>query len=496
MIVRLRSKVGTWRLEVQEKTSLSEVMARIEHEHGVKVATQQLSYPDAKTLVSDRPTRSVGELGMKHGAMMYLAFSGELVPAPTGAGAKKSIDSQGNLVASTKGDDGSFRPGLTSLRAQKLHWTLTDMVELDSQYTFNIKAEKRRFCHRASLDHGSCGSFQQYLRNFAFQTSRIGYLYGSYEDVEVMDAELEGGAQAGAAAAEAKANAAAEARKEQKYGATKRKMKLSDLPGPVPDPTMGAHVDAIYEPAQQATASGGVELLEDPREATAEAVAKAMGLQRVGCILAHPPRANCIISTEEVRTAALCCLEANDGKMESPFVVVLVTADEKGQADFQAYQLTPQCLEMVAEDALVPMVDRPGFSAVHETFTAVVEAKAAPVIDNDFFIKRVPIVSHGSPIIHQNTPFPRFNRDADVPPIQATFQAAVKKAGRNPSDEKLCKAIADFHLLMFMGDSLFEVGQGLEQIAACVASSVYPERAPIPLEEGYKIMLCSVAGLD
>ena len=41
------------------------------------------------------------------------------------------------------------------------------------------------------------------------------------------------------------------------------------------------------------------------------------------------------------------------------FVLMGVTADEGGNADFQAYQLTPQCLEMVAEDALVVMPEKP-----------------------------------------------------------------------------------------------------------------------------------------
>ena len=70
MIIRVRSKVGCWRLEVQPRTTLSEVMARIEHEHSVKVATQRLCYPTAKDCVSSKPTTTVGDLGMNHGDMM------------------------------------------------------------------------------------------------------------------------------------------------------------------------------------------------------------------------------------------------------------------------------------------------------------------------------------------------------------------------------------------------------------------------------------------
>ena len=61
---------------------------------------------------------------------------------------------------------------------------------------------------------------------------------------------------------------------------------------------------------------------------------------------------------------------------------------------------------------------------------------------------------------------------------------------------RLCKALADFHLLLVIGEGLLEMGEGLEEVASCVGSQVSPGRAKLPLEEGYKLMLCSIAGLD
>jgi hypothetical protein len=75
-----------------------------------------------------------------------------------------------------------------------------------------------------------------------------------------------------------------------------------------------------------------------------------------------------------------------------------VSCDEQGMAVFDAFQLSPQCLEMVAEGALLPLPGKPNYCAVHETFTAMVEAKPAKAIDTDFFLANVPITSFSSAI--------------------------------------------------------------------------------------------------
>ena len=49
-------------------------------------------------------------------------------------------------------------------------------------------------------------------------------------------------------------------------------MRLSDLAGPDAPSDMGARVDCVYEPSQRVF-EGQCELLEDGREARAEAVA-------------------------------------------------------------------------------------------------------------------------------------------------------------------------------------------------------------------------------
>lgn len=424
----------------------------VEHAKSVKITkVGQTADAGAPDLLATQGKQSLSELGIKHGDVLFVqatglqsasaGSSGELV----GSGPKK-IDANGNLVSSDRGDAQAFRPGLQSLRTQKLHWTLTDMVEFDNKYTFEVKGEQKSFCASASLDAESCNNFQLYLQQFAFQTCRCAYLYGTFtpaddipgsvENQAKLQAELAAGAgettagtgsasaSASASASSASASEAASAGagagagaavvKPKQYGQTKARMALSDLDWKAElKPRKGAVVQAVYEPLQEAT-PGGFRLLEDPREAAAEAVAKALGLVKVGFLFSHPPRDGFVMSTEEVMAAGEQALEATQGQFDSSFVVVKVTSDA-GSASFDAFSLTPQCLEMVAEDALLQMREQPGHSAINETFTLIVEKKEAHVVDNDFFIKRVPILSHTSPYAGSSSlspsgGFPRINR--------------------------------------------------------------------------------------
>ena len=488
MLIRVRSKFGTWRLgDVESRTKVGELMARIEHEHGVKVGDQALRLSAGSGGQVLRAQQTCGELGVKHGSMVYLTAAGGSASASSAAAGssgtsktKKCVDANGNLMHSAK-DEGSkaFRPGALSLRAQKMHWTLTDMMELDDQYTFKIKGEKQTFCERASLDSKSCDAFQRYVRSFAFQTSRCGYMYGVYLDPKSEEEEEE--------------------EKGGGYVRSKpRKMVLSDLPSASKNtlPKQSVRVEFVYEPCQIGTPSG-FDLLDDEREQKAEAIASALGYRRVGFIFSHPRRKDYNFSAREIIQAGQQCLEAGEGAFDSPFVIVKVFPEEDGSVAFDAFQLTPQCLEMVAEDALLELPSNPGHSAVHETFTAVVEAKKAEVIDNDFFIKRVPIVSHASALKGGgDSTFPRYNRDNSEVPSSFAFQSAMKSLGRNPSTKDLIARIANFHVLMFLAEH-FGISE-MRDIAAHVKTFAVDgdaDAAASAFPEGYKLMILSLANL-
>mmetsp|Transcript_6559 Transcript_6559/g.13279 ORF Transcript_6559/g.13279 Transcript_6559/m.13279 type:complete len:504 (-) Transcript_6559:213-1724(-) len=502
MIVRLRTKVGMWRQEISENASLSELIATVEHEKSVKVHKVSLK-PDYSDEIQEQRSKPLRDFGIKHGDILYVEADGAVSGGASSAGAKsggligsgpRKIDAHGNLIkAESEADAQAFRPGLQSLRAQKLHWTLTDMVEFDQKYTFEIKGEQKSFCASASLDADSCNRFQMYLQNFGFMQPRCAYLYGKFANADEIAGSVEYREKHGTGNNGEGKSATASSVAEMS-AAGKRQIKVEDLEGMLKKeerPEKGVIVHAFYEPLQEASPAG-VQLLEDPREEKVEAIAKALGLQKVGFLFSHAPgREGYTVSTHEIINAAEQALEATDGKMDSPFVLVKVTSEE-GNASFDAFSLTPQCLEMVAEDALLAMRDAPGHSAVNETFTVIVEKKGAEVVDNDFFVKRVPILSHTSPFAGG---FPRYNRIQGDQPSSQALNRVLKPLGSNPSDAALAKALSDFQVLVYLTE-FFDSEDDIVHIAKIVASHVLPDEKPESFPEGYKLLMFSMAGLD
>ena len=180
MLIRLRSPVGTWRMPgVTESTTVGDILDWVKAEHSVAPASCTLSTtPNLKAPLND-PQRTVGSMGLKNGTMLYLGFDSGAQPSRGDQQSKKQIAADGSIVDHRATQDANaFRPGLLSLRSQKMHWSLADMNDLDNQYTFTIKRHDKPMCARVSLDRASCNSFQQFCRKSAFQTARCGILYG------------------------------------------------------------------------------------------------------------------------------------------------------------------------------------------------------------------------------------------------------------------------------------------------------------------------------
>ena len=75
MIIRVRHSAGTWRVQgVDESSTIAELKAKIEAEHGVAAPTQQLSRdPGGADPVGEADaTASLASLGIKHGDMLHL----------------------------------------------------------------------------------------------------------------------------------------------------------------------------------------------------------------------------------------------------------------------------------------------------------------------------------------------------------------------------------------------------------------------------------------
>jgi nuclear protein localization family protein 4 len=336
-------------------------------------------------------------------------------------------------------DDKGFRRGMMPLRDIKMAWTLNEFVAMDSQFVFKIKRQEQAVCSQVSLDSRSIESFQKYLQSFQFSRKRFAFLYGKYE-----------------------ASGESEAKK--------------------------TIVEAIYEPPQEPDAdlAEGFEQLEDPLEEKVEDIAKLLGLQKVGWIFGHPPRQDGIVLTAaEVIMAAELQLEAADGLEETSFVTIKVGQGKDGNVGVEAFQVSQQCMAMVAEEALEIGTD-PGVCQINETFSAIQEGKESKTIDNNFFLTVVPIVMHTSEVFISD--FPRINRELDDrTPSKDEMKRQLSKSGT--SGWTFIDLLSDFNLLIYMTHFL-DINADFPKICQSVTDR------DVPLDDGYKIIIASVAGLD
>jgi nuclear protein localization protein 4 homolog len=494
MLIRVRSNVGVWRVEIPNDPSATTK----DVERGIAATRPHVEYqqpfsldPAGKQLLN--PSAPLAQQGIAHGSMIYCRVNPETcvdvsAPAPATEGhgdeaatasaatdpsksqtmksMRRVIDKDGRIkLVPVSGDgasgtgepDRGFRKGLLSLRDMKMSWTLSDFVALDSQYEFKIQRQASAICQQVSLDSAAVQEFQAYLAKFSFQRKRFGYLYGTF-----VAPEGEGGTGEG-----------------ENADADKAK-------GPAA-PTK-VRVEAIYEPPQEVdpTTAEGFVPVDDPKAELVEEIAKMLGLQRVGWIFGgHEAREpGFVLSGAEILMAAELQLEAADGVNETPFVTVKVAAAQDGTVSVEAFQVSQQCMAMVAEQALELNSD-PKVLGVNETFTAIQEGKESKTVENNFFLCVVPIVQHSSDVFVSD--FPRLNRDVDDRfPSVDEMRKQLQKSGS--SGWTFEDRLADFNLLLFLTDYL-DVQADYPKICSAIVNKQ-------SLDDGYKLILKSLAGME
>jgi nuclear protein localization protein 4 homolog len=389
MLLRVRSNVGVWRVDnLDEATAtVSDVLEGIAQTRPHVTYETPLSF-DPGCQQPLNTTQTLAEQRLRHGSMVHCrvdaATCAEFKPfvedeegvksgkplTTSGVLMKRVVDKDGaiKLVPSTEVSAGTakgFRKGMLPLRDMKMAWTLHEFVAMDSQFEFKIKRQESAICQQASLDSAAICDFQAYCARFGFQRKRFGFLYGKFVPVD------------GEAVQENDNNKMDVDGKEEKK---------------VP---MKAIVEAIYEPPQEVDneAAEGFEQLEDPNEEKVEQLAQMLGLQKVGWIFGHAPRQDgFVMNNAEVIMAAEFQLESAGGVEETPFVTVKVTQGKDGHVSVEAFQVSQQCMAMVAEEAL-EIDTNPGFCKVNDTFTAIQEGKESKTVENNFFLTVVPIVT-------------------------------------------------------------------------------------------------------
>lgn len=490
MLIRVRTNVGVWRIDDLDASSAhaKDVVEGIRTVRPNVVFEKPLSLdPGCGNPVDEG--RSLQAQNLSHGAMIHCRVDPTscVEASASGTTTADSEHKESSALASSShvkrviAKDGSiklvredslqsangFRKGMLSLRDMKMHWTLNEFMEMDDQFTFKIQRQKESWIEvkgGLSVERSAAMDFQQLMSSFDFKRQRFGFLYGT-------DATTSGN-----------------------EGDDKHKSdleKLDDNNNIDHDQRSKVKVECIYEPPQEVDPDcpDGFILLEDPKEERVENLAKLLGLKKVGWIYGHPPREKgFVMSAAELIMAAEFQLEAADGVKPTPFVTVKVTRDEQNNtSNFEAFQVSLQCMEMVSEEALQPHPTDPKISLVNETFTAVVEAKNTPTVTNDFFLTLVPIVQHVSDtFVYQ---FPKTNREdyGERPQSPEELKRQLSKSGSQGWD--FIDLLSDFHLLLFLSGMLDEKND-VPTICASVANR------DVPLPDGYKIIIAGMAGMD
>lgn len=480
MLIRVRTNVGIWRVDgLDETTSTAQAIL-----DGIAATRPHVDYetpfsldPAGRQLLQESST--LASQGLRHGSMVYCkvdpstcadntttAAADAGAAADTGAAAaseptmmqnmRRIIDKDGSIKMvhddSIKRDatERGFRKGMLPLRDIKMHWTLNEFCAMDDQYNFKIQRQDKSFVVQGggtvSLETTAANDFQSYLRRFQFQRQQFGYLYGKFvpisDDTDKKDDEVK----------------------------------------------CNVIVEAIYEPPQEAdpSAPGGFSMLEDEREEQVDKLASLMGLEKVGWIYGHPPREKgFVMSSAEVIMAAELQLEQAQGVQPSPFVTIKVTVGDDANVSFEAFQVSRQCMEMVAEEAL-QVGPNPGFCYVKDTFTAIQEGKPSKTVENNFFLTVVPIEQHNSDLLVQQ--FPKANRDHDDrTPSKDELKRQLSKSGS--AGWSFIDLLSDFHLLLYLTQFL-DMETDMPKICESIVNR------DIPLNDGYKLIIASMAGMD
>lgn len=187
----------------------------------------------------------------------------------------------------------------------------------------------------------------------------------------------------------------------------------------------------------------------------------------------------------EVLTAAELQLEAAQGIADTNFVTVKVTLNKDDEVDVHACQVSKQCMEMAAEGAL-EISQHPGNCHINETFTTKVELRVTDEVSTNFFMANVPIAQHDSTDFVSF--FPRPHRMGQAPGGPEDLKGQLERAGSQ--GWTLQDVLCDFHLLLFLAGSFLDLQQDMPKICLSLRDRT------VPLDEGYALLLRSIAGMD
>ncbi|KAG9290745.1 hypothetical protein G9A89_011708 [Geosiphon pyriformis] len=254
-----------------------------------------------------------------------------------------------------------------------------------------------------------------------------------------------------------------------------------------PDVPLGikAVVEAIYEPPQENQIDGLSLILPWNEEESVDETAAICGLVKVGIIytdlLDDGTAQSKVVCKRHIDSYFLssqeCCFSAAmqnknpnltkwsaTGKFASKFVTCVVTGNENGDIDVNAYQVSNNCAAMVTADIIEPSVE-PNVMRVKEStseryvpevfykyknkYGVNVQESAKPCFPVEYLLLNVThgFPSNPTPLFISSKTFPIENR----PELEVQdFKALGAILGNEKNSDSLIKYLSDFHLLTFI----------------------------------------------
>ncbi|KAG0245885.1 nuclear protein localization protein 4 [Mortierella sp. GBA43] len=503
MLVRVRSKEGTLRIEANPSDDFTILRDKI---------AKELKISDPSTIaITDWPTpgvllidsfagRTLQDLNVKHGDMFYITF-GEVAPPPQAVQTKPSstvvqdavddfLDTQDGLIKRDKDTKfckhaangmcdycmplEPFDPAYLEehkIKNMSFHAYLRKLgSHIKKQVTTTIalpSLEEPSFKVRTNCSSGHppwpasiCTKCQPSAITLQRQTFRL-VDHVEFSSASIIDNFIGYWRATGL----------------QRFGYMYGRYE------PYPEVPLGikAVVEAIYEPPQEGDSEGLK--LADPIEGEkrADEMAAACRLQRVGMVytdltddgsgngtvLCKRHIDSYFLSSQECQFAAVMQKKhpnatkySSTGTFGSKFVTCVIGGNSEGNIDVSAYQVSNTCVGMVDADIVEPSVE-PGIMRVKEPtsdryipdvffkykneYNLVVQKDAKPSFPVEYLLANA---THGFPV----NPSPMFNSSKDFP-IENRDGAFIQNAEslyRYIESGKLADIASNFHFLMFV----------------------------------------------
>uniref|UniRef100_A0A7S3BA92 MPN domain-containing protein n=1 Tax=Haptolina ericina TaxID=156174 RepID=A0A7S3BA92_9EUKA len=435
MLIRVRTKDGTERLQVENGATLGTLRATIATQLAVPLEQQIVSRSvqagpvpkkDAAFSLSDDGT-PLSALGVMNGDIVFLDYQME----------------RENQAVSTAYEKDPFVSLIKEgeLRQQgKSQWTLTNFLDYRSTKEFVLQAPPEPHSKFVRIDARATQTLINYMMLTGFQCKRVGYLYGTW-------VKEEGG--------------------------------------------NGIAVHAIFEPKQDCTHSD-IRLLEDPEEdEKLHKVAQMLGLVRVGVVIAHPAR-EYVFSVKEIILAAKLHAAAVEADPENGKHFVTMKArpvleteeDIDGVATIETYQMTDQCVELCGVEAFSESKTDPRVAKTGADCCFIVEKKEQRKATVEHFVARV--FDTAQPFqSFLGSSFPVENRPTEPQTAQSMANYLRQRRGREP----FLKTISDLHLLLCVANML-DMNTDMPVLCANVVEGKGDEL------DGFQMMINCYAGID